>query len=74
MGPGIYGVSAASRYYFDQLPIDINYGQAALLAAVLPNPVRLSVRSPSEYVRERQRWIMVHMERMRREGWITRIE
>ena len=74
MGPGIYGVSAASRYYFDQLPTDINYGKAALLAAVLPNPVRLSVRSPSEYVRERQRWIMVHMERMRREGWITRID
>jgi monofunctional biosynthetic peptidoglycan transglycosylase len=31
--------------------------QAALLAAVLPNPERLSVAKPSEYVRGRQTWI-----------------
>jgi monofunctional biosynthetic peptidoglycan transglycosylase len=74
MGPGIYGVGEASRYYFDRPPADVSNGQAALLAAVLPNPVRLSVSDPSEYVRERQRWILKNMQRLQREGWITRIE
>jgi len=74
MGPGIYGVGEASRYYFDRTPADVSNRQAALLAAVLPNPVRLSISDPSEYVRERQRWILANLERLQREGWITRIE
>jgi len=74
MGPGIYGVGEASRYYFDRAPADVSNRQAALLAAVLPNPVRFSVSDPSEYVRERQRWILANLERLQREGWITRIE
>lgn len=74
MGPGIYGVGEASRYYFNRTPADISNGQAALLAAVLPNPVQLRVSDPSEYVRERQSWILQNMQRLQREGWITRIE
>lgn len=73
MGRGIYGVSAASRYYFDQTPARISNRQAALLAAVLPNPVQFKVDDPSDYVRERQRWILTNMERLQREGWITLI-
>jgi monofunctional biosynthetic peptidoglycan transglycosylase len=74
MGPGIYGVGEASRYYFDRTPADVSNGQAALLAAVLPNPVQLRVSDPSEYVRERKSWILKNMQRLQREGWITRIE
>jgi monofunctional biosynthetic peptidoglycan transglycosylase len=73
-GPGIYGVGAAGREYFGRTPAGISFEQAALLAAVLPNPVRMSVNNPSEYVRERQRWIITQMRRLQREGWITRIE
>lgn len=74
MGPGIYGVGAAGREYFGRTPAGISFNQAALLAAVLPNPVRMSVNSPSAYVRERQRWILKQMQRLQREGWITRID
>jgi monofunctional biosynthetic peptidoglycan transglycosylase len=70
-GPGIYGVPAASNYYFNRQPASISDAQAALLAAVLPNPGRLHVARPSGYVRERQRWILRHMQRLRREQWIT---
>jgi monofunctional biosynthetic peptidoglycan transglycosylase len=73
-GPGIYGVGAAGREYFGRTPAGISFEQAALLAAVLPNPVRMSVNNPSEYVRERQRWIITQVRRLQREGWITRIE
>ncbi len=70
-GPGIYGVPAASRYYFNKDPYRVTDNQAALLAAVLPNPHRLQVDRPSRYVRQRQRWIYRQMQRLRREHWLT---
>ena len=72
-GPGIYGVGAASRYFFGRQPSRLSESQAALLAAVLPNPIRLSVSDPSDYVRERQAWIRMNLLRLKREGWITRM-
>jgi len=72
-GPGIYGVGAASRYYFGTSPGALSDAQAALLAAVLPNPQQLRVNDPSDYVRERQRWILTQIRRLKREAWITRI-
>lgn len=73
-GPGTYGVGAASRHYFGKPPEALTAAEAGLLAAVLPSPKRLSVAAPSAYVRERQRWILNQMERLRRESWLTRIE
>jgi monofunctional biosynthetic peptidoglycan transglycosylase len=73
-GPGVYGIGAASRYFFRTVPSRLTDSEAALLAAVLPNPRRLQMDQPSDYVRERQRWILGQMQRLRREGWITRLE
>ena len=70
-GPGIYGVPAASRYYFNKDPNRITDSESALLAAVLPNPIRLQVDRPSRYVRQRQRWIYRQMQRLRREHWLA---
>ena len=72
-GPGLYGIPAASQVYFDKAPAALSNTEAALLAAVLPNPSRFDVARPSEYVQERQAWIERHMQRMHREAWITRI-
>ena len=60
-GDGIYGIAAASDHFFDTVPARIDADQAALLAAVLPNPKRLKVDEPSVYVRERQAWIRTQM-------------
>ncbi len=73
-GPGIYGVGAASRYYFGRSPVRLSDRQAALLAAVLPNPKRLRIDPPSDYVHERQRWILTQIARLRREAWLTRLQ
>jgi monofunctional biosynthetic peptidoglycan transglycosylase len=51
----------------------LSRSEAALLAAVLPNPRRLDPSRPSAYVQERQLWIERHMQRMEREAWLTRI-
>ncbi len=52
-GPGIYGVEAASQRYFGKPAARLSWHQAALLAAVLPNPERLHVDHPSAYVSAR---------------------
>ncbi len=52
-GPHVYGADTASRLFFGKPPSRITSREAALLAAVLPNPKRLSVLRPSEYVLKR---------------------
>lgn len=60
-GPGVYGVQAAARRYFHVDARRLNRAQAALLAAVLPSPLRLHVDAPSAYLAERQEWILQQM-------------
>ena len=51
-GPnGEFGAEAASRYAYGKSARDLNPQQAAQLAAILPNPVRRSARTPSPLVR-----------------------
>jgi len=52
-GPGIFGAAAASEMAFGKPAGDLTLSDAALLAAVLPNPKRMSAAHPSEYVSER---------------------
>ena len=56
-GVGIYGVEAASRRFFSVSASGLSAEQAALLAAVLPNPRRLRVDRPTPYLLERSAWI-----------------
>ncbi len=73
-GRGIYGIPAASQHYFGKLPVQLSNADSALLAAVLPNPKKLHVNNPSSYVRERQRWIIEYMQRLKRDGWLERVK
>jgi monofunctional biosynthetic peptidoglycan transglycosylase len=52
-GDGVYGVDAASREYFNRPASQLTARQAALLAAVLPNPRMYSPAKPSSYVARR---------------------
>jgi len=42
-GPGIYGVTRASRHYFGKKPADLSPPEAAYLAMMLPSPVKRHV-------------------------------
>lgn len=63
-GDNVYGVEAASQRYFGIPAARLDPAQAALLAAVLPNPVRYRVDAPSVYVRSRQAWILGQMRQL----------
>jgi monofunctional biosynthetic peptidoglycan transglycosylase len=58
LGPGVYGVEAASQRYFKRSSRYLNSYQAARIAAVLPNPNRFRIDRPSNYVLKRQMNIM----------------
>ncbi|MEB7923791.1 monofunctional biosynthetic peptidoglycan transglycosylase [Atlantibacter hermannii] len=63
-GDGIFGVEAAARHYFNKPASQLSVSQAALLAAVLPNPLRFKADAPSGYVRSRQAWILRQMRQL----------
>lgn len=63
-GNGIYGVEAASQQYFKKPASKLTRGEAALLAAVLPNPIRYRVDNPSSYILRRKNWIKRQMGRI----------
>jgi monofunctional biosynthetic peptidoglycan transglycosylase len=52
-GPGIFGAGAASRHFFRKPAGSLSLWDASLLAAVLPNPKKMSPGRPSAYVRRR---------------------
>ena len=60
-GDGVYGVEAASRTFFGKPAKKLRPSEAALLAAVLPNPHRFRVEAPSGYIRGHQAWILGQM-------------
>jgi len=60
-GRGVWGVEAASLRFFGKPARRLSRQEAALLAAVLPNPKRFRVDAPSGYVRQRQAWILGQM-------------
>ncbi len=63
-GSGVYGVEAAAKHFFGTSAARLSRQQAALLAAVLPNPHRFLVKRPSPYVQKRQQWILKQMRQL----------
>lgn len=71
-GQGIFGVEAAAQHYFHKPACYLTQPEAALLAAVLPNPIRFNASAPSAYVLSRQRWILRQMRQLGGKGFLTR--
>lgn len=71
-GNGVFGVEEASQRYFHKPASRLTMAEAALLAAVLPNPIRFRADAPSGYIRQRQQWIMRQMRQLGGEGFLNR--
>lgn len=61
MGEGVYGAEAAAQVYFHKPAADLKKGEAALIAAVLPNPRRWHPDAPTAYIRKKQLRILKGM-------------
>jgi monofunctional glycosyltransferase len=64
LGDGVFGVEAASQRFFRKPAARLAPSEAALLAAVLPNPLRLRANRPSAYVEDRRAWILQQMDQL----------
>jgi monofunctional biosynthetic peptidoglycan transglycosylase len=73
-GPDVYGVQAAAQHYYHKDARRLNRADSALLAAVLPNPVRLRVEAPSNYVLSRRDWIAGQMAELGGTSYLNLVE
>lgn len=74
LGPGVYGVQAAAHHFFYKSAAQLTSSDAALLAAVLPNPIRLRVDRPSAYVLSRRDWILGQMRALGGPSYLQALE
>lgn len=64
MGDCVFGVEAASRQHFGKSAKDLTPAQAALLAAVLPNPLKFQAGRPGPQARTKQQRVLRNMRRL----------
>ena len=65
---GVFGVQAAAQHYFGVDAGDLSPGEAARLAAILPDPKDWSAGKPTSYVRKRARQIASGAETIEADG------
>lgn len=63
-GTHLVGAQAGAQSYFSCDSGQLTKHQAALMAAILPNPHKWSAKNPSTYIRNRQRHILNQMHTM----------
>jgi monofunctional glycosyltransferase len=73
-GDGVYGVQAAAERFWHKPAARLTSAEAALLAAVLPNPLRLHAERPSAYLLERRDWILGQMRGLGGDGYLRAVE
>jgi monofunctional biosynthetic peptidoglycan transglycosylase len=73
-GRGIYGVEAAAQHFFHEGAARLTRPQSALLAVVLPNPLRLRVDAPSSYVLAQRDWTLKQMADLGGPAYLKEIE
>ena len=64
MGRGVYGVEAASQYYFKKSAKNLTLKEASLIAACLPNPKTYTIKPLSSRVSFRSQWILFQIGRI----------
>ncbi|MEO7316246.1 MAG: monofunctional biosynthetic peptidoglycan transglycosylase [Ginsengibacter sp.] len=67
MGEGVFGVEAASQYYFRKHAKDLSAKEAAMIAACLPNPKVFTINPLSRRVSSRYPWIMRQMNNLKQD-------
>lgn len=73
MGKGIFGIETAAQTYFNKPAKELTQYEAAAIAAILPNPLKLNVKPMSPYVSSRARAIVQQMNFLRPDRDIQRI-
>jgi monofunctional biosynthetic peptidoglycan transglycosylase len=70
-GPGVYGIGEASRHYYQKTPAGLTLGESAMLAGILPSPVRWNPQRSPQTAMHRQQELL---SRLRRENALGTFE
>ncbi|WP_299250418.1 monofunctional biosynthetic peptidoglycan transglycosylase [uncultured Lacinutrix sp.] len=62
MGNGIYGIEAASQYWFKKPAAKLTAYEAAAIASILPSPRKYRANPASAYIQKRKQWIVNQMQ------------
>ncbi|WP_405574437.1 monofunctional biosynthetic peptidoglycan transglycosylase [Winogradskyella sp. Asnod2-B02-A] len=62
MGSGIYGVEAASQYWFKKSAANLSAYEAAAIASILPNPRKYRANPATNYIQKRKQWVVKQMQ------------
>ena len=62
MGNGIYGIEAASQYWFKKTALKLSAFEAAAIASILPNPRQYRANPATSYIQNRKQWIVKQMQ------------
>ena len=61
-GPSIYGIKAASIHYYNKQASDLTPNQAAMLATILPSPLKRNPLKPTKYMQSYQQRVLRNMQ------------
>jgi monofunctional biosynthetic peptidoglycan transglycosylase len=73
-GRGIYGVEAAAHRFYHKPAARLTSSEAAILAAVLPNPIKMHADRPSAYVLQRRDQILGQMRALGGASYLQALE
>ena len=71
MGKVTFGVEAVSLRFYKKSAKNLTRSEAARIAAVLPNPVRFSIKNPSAYIMKRSNQISRQMRYLGRQKYLS---
>ena len=63
LGPGIFGVQAASTYYFNKNVDELDLEEIVRLTAVIPRPLQIDPRGESRWLKWKVTWILDTLKR-----------
>src|SRR5450432_85179 len=73
MGKGVFGIDAAAKFYFNKRAKELNRGEAAMIAASLPNPKIFTIKPLSRRVATRYPWILNQMHHLQDDPDVIKI-
>ncbi len=73
-GDGVFGLEAASYYYFNKPARQLSPMQMALLASTLPSPIKYDPAHPAQHLVERAQWNLEQQKKLGSVRWLNQID
>ncbi len=73
-GYGIFGIEAASLHHFGKPVAKLSAMQLALLASVLPSPIKYNPAQPSAYLMNKAKWNLEQQQKLGGVHWLNKIK